>query len=281
MVSNKIAPELSGVSETLLIPLWARANEQSRPDPLIRDPHSARIANRLNYDFASFQKKRVEAENFCARSRVVDEVVSAHLKAHPKTTVVEFGPGLDTRFQRLGHLAARWVEVDLPEVIALRQRFFESNARCTTVSGSMLDGGWMQACGSPSRPPLLLAEGVFYFFSKQQIRDLLNGVRGRFPGASFIFDTASSWYLRYANRRHPLKDSRLRFSLNSGAAEIADWASGWRVSQYVGYGDSPWYDPVMPRMSWWKRAAVRYLRFARHAFMIVRATANLEQVDST
>lgn len=55
---DRIRPNLDGVPETLLIPLWARAQEQSRPDPLIIDPVSEQIVEALNYDFSRFTKKR-------------------------------------------------------------------------------------------------------------------------------------------------------------------------------------------------------------------------------
>ncbi|MEQ9406695.1 MAG: class I SAM-dependent methyltransferase [Fuerstiella sp.] len=280
--SEQVNPQLAGVPETLLIPLWARAMEQSRRDPLIVDPASAKIVQALNYDFDRFRRKRVETENFCVRSRVMDDVVSQILTARPGTTVVEFGPGLDTRFQRLGHLATNWLEVDLPEVIALRDRFFTPHAARRTVACSMLDEHWLDVCGSlcSEQPPLLIAEGVFYFFSDTEIRELLGAIGHRFPNSSFVFDAVSPWYLKFSNLRHPLTTSRLQFSLGPGAAEIPDWHSNWQIQQYVGYGDSPWYDSVMHRFPWWKRAAVRLLPVARHAFMIVHAAAKNDSPET-
>ena len=275
VISEKVNPQLAGVPETLLIPLWARAIEQSRSDPLIVDPDAARIVAALNYDFGKFQRQRVETENFCVRSRVMDEVVSEILTAHPGTTVVEFGPGLDTRFQRLGHLAEHWLEVDLPEVVSLRQQFFPAHPSRTTMSCSMLDSDWMDACRTLEQPPLFLAEGVFYFFSHDQIRSLFRSVRKHFPGAGFVFDAVSPLYLKLSNLRHPLTTSSLQFALSPGASEIPTWDPEWSIPRYVGYGDSPWYDSVMHRFSWWKRTAVRLLPLARHAFMIVHAAASL------
>ena len=268
---EKVDPQLGGVPETLLIPLWARALEQRRAKPLIVDPDATRIIESLDYDFTNFEKKRVETENFCVRSRVVDNVVSEILTASPGTPVIEFGPGLDSRFHRIGHLASSWLEVDLPEVIALRNQFFAPHPQRSVVRSSMLDTAWMELCGNFVKPPLFIAEGVFYFFSHDQIRGLLSGIGTQFPGASFVFDAVSPAYLKLSNWRHPLKTSMLKFALSPGAAEISQWDAEWSVQKYVGYGDSPWYDSVMHRFAWWKRTAVRFLPFARHAFMIVHA----------
>jgi len=273
-MSAKIAPGLGGVPETLMIPLWARAVEQSHDEPLIVDPDAARIVSTLQYDFSAFERKRVAGENFCVRSRVIDDVVSQVLQKHPGTPVVEFGAGLDTRFQRLGHLAANWLEVDLPEVIALRDQFFDNHPNRTTFACSMLEPEWMDACVTRDAPPLFIAEGVFYFFSHEQIAGLLRMIHQQFPGAGFVFDAIGPAYLKLSNLQHPLSDSSLQFCLRPGAPEISDWDPAWSVEQYVGYGDSPWYDSLMPRFSWWKRLAVRFLPVARHSFMVVHAQSS-------
>ena len=43
-VLDRIRPDLDGVPETLLIPLWARAQEQSQLDPIIVDPTKESVA---------------------------------------------------------------------------------------------------------------------------------------------------------------------------------------------------------------------------------------------
>jgi hypothetical protein len=67
--------ELAGVPETLLIPLWARAREQTREKPLIIDPTAARIVASLDYDFGQFERKNVATEDFCVRANLIDQVV--------------------------------------------------------------------------------------------------------------------------------------------------------------------------------------------------------------
>lgn len=93
-VFKRITPDLNGVPETLLIPLWARAQEQSHPDPIIVDPVAQQIVAALDYDFSRFTKQRVDAENFCIRSKVMDSLITDILRDSGPRTVIEFGPGL-------------------------------------------------------------------------------------------------------------------------------------------------------------------------------------------
>ena len=116
---------------------------------------------------------------------------------------------------------------------------------------------------------MFIAEGVFYFFSRAQIRDFLGRLKTEFPGSSIVFDAVSALYLKLSNLQHPLANSRLEFALSPQAADIPGWDPEMTIRNYIGFGDSPWYDDVMHRFSWWKRYAVRLLRPARHAFMVV------------
>jgi O-methyltransferase involved in polyketide biosynthesis len=260
--------DLTGAPETLLIPLWARARENLRPDGLIRDPFAARIVDSLDFDFAAFERHQVAGVDFCVRARLMDDLVQDALGDRGRS-VVEFGPGLDTRFHRLGEHAGRWVEVDLPEVTALRERFFGEDPRRTTVSRSIIDWTWTEEAGDLGPQPLFIAEGVLYFLSRQQVRELMIGLTDRFPGASFVFDAQGWFFLQMSNWMHPLRGSRLNFWLKGLGEEISTWDPRLRVERCVAFGDSE-YAPLLPRMAWWKRAAAGLGRAARPLFKIVQ-----------
>ena len=89
-----------------------------------------------------------------------------------------------------------------------------------------------------------------------------------------VFDAVSSLYLKLSNMRHPLTTSSLQFALSADAAEITTWDPGMSIENYVGYGDSPFYDGLMHRFAWWKRFAVSAIPSVRHSFMIVHVGLN-------
>lgn len=47
---------LSGVSETLLIPLWARAVETKHHQPIVKDEKAVEMMEHIDYDFRKFKK---------------------------------------------------------------------------------------------------------------------------------------------------------------------------------------------------------------------------------
>lgn len=121
-MKQKIKTELGAVQETLLIPLLGRA-EETRRGGLINDPKSLEIVEALDYDFSKWRGIR-SLVGASIRARLFDEEVRLFLEAHPGGTVVEIGAGLNTRYERLDNGQAQWIEIDLPDSMALRSGFW-------------------------------------------------------------------------------------------------------------------------------------------------------------
>ena len=49
--------KLDGVKETLMMPLWGRAYETKKENPLLEDQTAVKIIDSINYDFSKIQKK--------------------------------------------------------------------------------------------------------------------------------------------------------------------------------------------------------------------------------
>ncbi|MDY0884874.1 class I SAM-dependent methyltransferase [Dongia soli] len=190
-MKSSIAPQLTGVPETLLWTLYNRAAEARRPDGVLSDPHSVRIHDALDYDYArSFGKAD---GTHAARAKLFDRLVRDWLQRHPRGLVVSLGEGLETQALRVDNGEMQWLSVDLPEVIALRERFIPTAERRRHFAGSALDRGWMD--GIETAPGLcIVAQGLFMYLPEEEIRRLLLDIAIRFPGSEIIFDTIPRWF---------------------------------------------------------------------------------------
>lgn len=224
----RIPVRLAPVEETLMIPLWARAEESGRADAVLRDPSAARIRARLDYDFERFADARASQVGCCVRGRRIDTWVCDHLAAHPGTTIVDLGCGLDGRFERTDDGRARWFEVDLPDVIALRQAFFPETGRRTMLAASVLDEGWLDAieAASAGGPVLFVTEGMLPYLQATQVRSLFGRLAARFPGATILFDAMSPLVIRHQDHHDAMRHVSARFTW--GLADITDLAS-WGI----------------------------------------------------
>ena len=255
--------DASGLTEaqaTLLMPLWARAVESRSASPFLRDARAEEIVERLDFDFDQFHRKSVPSVDYCLRASVIDQVTQRFLNERKQCTIVEIGVGLDTRFDRVARKDAVWVEVDLPNAMQVRRNFFASTEKRIMLSDSLLESNWLDEVERVRQGPVLfVAEGVLYFFSEQQVREVIVRLVDRFPGSGFVFDAQSPLFLRFSNWRHPMQDSHLRFSL-ADVRKIESWDERLRIRNYIGFGDSPFFDAGMPRLSRLRRWARRFFR---------------------
>ena len=108
--------------------------------------------------------------------------------------MVSIGCGLDSRFQRISnHNQATFYELDLPEVINLREKLFPASAKDLTIKGSMLKTDWMDMLRQkhPHGRFLFLAEGVMMYFNEEQVKSVIQNLAQRFPGCEIYFDFIS------------------------------------------------------------------------------------------
>jgi O-methyltransferase involved in polyketide biosynthesis len=193
--------ELGNVSETLMIPLWCRAVESQRHRPILRDPKSREIIEQLDYDFdRRFAHARKLAFRACLRTVMIDRWVLDFLRRHPSGTVVEIGTGLNTRFERVDNGTLRWFDVDLPDSLALRRRFFSDGPRRTMVEGAFGDSNWLADLAPASGPILFIAEAVLVYLDEALVQRGIAALAEAYPGCEFIFDTVATRGLERVER---------------------------------------------------------------------------------
>ncbi|OBG32478.1 class I SAM-dependent methyltransferase [Mycobacterium sp. E3198] len=191
---------LTGVSETALLTLYGRADQAGRPDPIIDDPMAVELVEAIDFDFEKFGRK---GQEMALRSLAVDRCAIGYLTKHPEATVVALAEGFQTSFWRLDgalpHAHFRWVSVDLPPVVQLRQRLLPQSSRITHLAQSALDYSWMPAVNS-SNGVFITAEGLLMYLQPHEAMGLIAECAKRFPGGQMFFDLPPIFVKKLAPR---------------------------------------------------------------------------------
>ncbi len=247
---------LSGVAETLLIPLYVRALESRRPDALLVDERAVAFVATRELELARIKKIKMDEEDrvtLVLRSREIDRHVRAFLARHSSAVVVHIGCGLDSRFERVKDGSVVWYDLDLPEVIALRRTLLGDEAgRYHLLATSVFDHAWMDVVSRHHpRPVLFVAEGVLMYFEERAVRALVCTLRERFPGSELVFDAFSPFLVRANNLRLRLSrspiDARYRWGLRR-ARDLEAWGEGIRLLEEWFPLDRP--EPRLSRVRW-------------------------------
>lgn len=261
--------KLTQAQATLLMPLWSRAIESSKSSPILKDAKAAEIVNSLDFPFEQFITKKVPQSDYCVRAAVMDQLVQEFLDEHPSGRIIEFGVGLDTRFDRLDNGLVNWFEIDFPDVIAVRKEFFDESPRREMIACSITSNDWLERFDSQStQPTLFVAEGVLYFLERSEVDVLLEKLKTNFANSSFVFDCQSPWYLWFSNLRQPVPDAKLRFSVSNPVRDFS-LHKGVHVKRWVGFGDQPYYRDYLERLGLVKHWGRRLLPPVRAMFKII------------
>lgn len=182
------ARELTGVSETALLTLNGRAQQAALPDAILHDPMAIRLRDSFDVDFDRFGRR---GQEMALRSLAVDGCTRKYLRQHPRATVVALAEGFQTSFWRLdeaiGDPQFRWVSVDLPPVIALREKLLPSSPRITNIAQSALDYSWMDGIDD-SEGVFITAEGLLMYLQPDEAMGLIEACAKRFGGGQMFFD---------------------------------------------------------------------------------------------
>ena len=194
------------------MPLMARAREARKRRPVLRDPKAAEILASVDFDAEKAEKYAPGWGSGITvlRTAIFDCWISDFLTEHPGGTVVEIGTGLNARYERVGNDQAHWIDLDLPDTIELRRRFFADSGHRRMVAASVLDEDWLPAVRDSPGPFFFAIEGVLAYL--EQAPQVIARIGESFPGALIAFDTYSQRMLKQQHKTAARKNIDARWA---------------------------------------------------------------------
>jgi O-methyltransferase involved in polyketide biosynthesis len=248
MIDRFDVKNLRGPSRALLAPLYFRAVESRREKPIVRDDYADYLVRQLDFDFTVFDSDPITQVATVLRTKRFDEWTEDFLSRNRGGVVVNIGCGLDTRFYRVDDGVVRWFDLDLPDVIRLRQNLLDESERCRCIGCSALDPSWMQEVSDTApQATLFLAEEVLPYMEQGDPRRLVGELSVRFPGSQLIFDAVSPLQASLSQFHPSLRILGARFRWGLAGARAAErWVPGLRLLRQDYYLDRP-----VARLGWY------------------------------
>ncbi|MCP4285218.1 MAG: class I SAM-dependent methyltransferase, partial [Gammaproteobacteria bacterium] len=122
--------------------------------------------------------------------RIIDDACRTFLVEHPDAVVVNLGAGMDTRYSRLDNGRVLWFDLDLPEVIQIREQLFERSKRMKFLAFTVSDFTWMSHVPR-NRPALFIAEALLSYLEEHEVKAIVRTIAERFPGSEMIAEATS------------------------------------------------------------------------------------------
>lgn len=241
--------DLSEVSRTAILPLLCRAVQSEMSDPTYNDPMAVFFLERLMSLSSEEEKKRIlkwrkmytgiNTRDVKARMmtvRTFDSIARRFISDNPGCTVVNLACGFDTRFWRIDAEKCKYIELDLPEMIAVKSEILKDHLNYELIGCSVFDTSWIdKVTSSGNRHFLLLAEALFYYLPKPDVTRILQVISQRFDRSQLVLEMAPERFTRGIWKRLIQLESRvwdIDVSIVSGIhnpSEIESYANGFKV----------------------------------------------------
>lgn len=270
---------MSDVSATSFLTLYCHAADARSDEPILNDTWSLEIATYLDTLLASSgdplarslvagRLKGSLVTHIAMRAKRYDDYVRDFLSRYPEGVVVNIGCGLDSRFFRTDNGTVHLYDLDLPEVISLRRRFFQDTDRYHQIVSSVLDHGWMDIVSVHRGPFLFMAEGVFMYLQHDKVKSLVLELQKRFPGSELVCEVVNAGWLEGPFRKivefkmrrelHIGKEASYHFGLGH-TREMEEWNPGIKFLDDWSYLDS--YEKKMGWLRIFRN--IRWIRYTQ------------------
>ena len=224
-----------------MIPLYGRALCTRKFPQLFADQTAAELLEQIDYDFSTLEQRSggllqtFGALEVAMRQSDLAFEVREYLRAHPRAAVVNLGCGLDSTGRACDNGQCRIYNIDLPDVMAVREALLPAGERERNLAADLNDLSWFDAIDAPTEDgTVFFAAGVFYYFRTEQVRVLCAAMAERFPGGRLVFDaagpTAVKLMLKTWVKQAGIRDVGAYFSVRDPARELSPWFDRIAVS---------------------------------------------------
>jgi methyltransferase (TIGR00027 family) len=192
-------PLIRNIADTARWAAVYRARESDRADALFRDPFARQLAGQRGEEIAAaipFSNKHTWS--WVIRTYLFDQFIAREIDKGVDT-VVNLAAGLDARPYRMALPASvRWVEVDLPEMIAYKEDVLRNERPQCSVERIGLDLAQLDArrelfdrLAGQARKVLVVTEGLIIYFTEEQVAELARDLAAAATFQRWATDLAS------------------------------------------------------------------------------------------
>lgn len=195
---------MNSVNKTLYIPLYGKAYV-SRRGLFLKDSKAEEIWAAEGFPLKGKARSKWLALYMGIRSAVFDDWTRQQMKDHPEAVVIHLGCGMDSRCARVGTGDHNWYDVDFPQVIAERKRYFSESEQYRMLSGDAREKNWLGAIPE-AKTAIVIMEGISMYLTAEERKAVMENLGGRFEKVALLVDCYSDLAAKLSRYKNPVKD---------------------------------------------------------------------------
>lgn len=195
---------MNSVNQTLYIPLYGKAYV-SRKGIFLNDKKAEEIWAAEGFPLKGKSKSKWLAYYMGIRSAVFDSWLKQQMADAEDAVVIHIGCGMDSRVLRVGTGKQTWYDVDFPEVIAERKRYYSESANYRMIAGDVRDRSWLTSIPERERA-IVLMEGVSMYLPREELQKLTANLCTHFRQITLLVDCYTVLAAKISRYKNPIND---------------------------------------------------------------------------
>lgn len=225
VINNTYEQSLTDIYSIKLSADWAK----KYPDD-IKDDWSEDFLRENDVDFSLLPVKIGKINNLmlAATASACNKIVRKYIMEYPNCSVINLGCRLENTFSRLDNGRIQWYNIDSHNIISVRRGMYGEREREKTIGRAIMDFSWMDEIGCDrNKGVIFVCKDVFPYYKINQVKNLIEKIREKFPGAELVF-SASTKGSNIINNLRYRKKSLTRIKKKLAVDDAQELFNSWR-----------------------------------------------------
>jgi O-methyltransferase involved in polyketide biosynthesis len=193
---------MDSVNKTLYIPLRGKAYVSSRGF-LLSDPDAEAIWAAEGFPLKGKAASKWLSYSMGIRAAVFDRWLRQQLEEMPEASVLHLGCGLDSRCRRVS-CENSWYDVDFPQVIEERSRYFSESVNYHMISCDLREDFLSSIPGGGQA--IVVMEGISMYLTAGERKALLERLSAHFCEVRLLLDSYTVFAAKATRYKNPIND---------------------------------------------------------------------------
>lgn len=195
---------MNNVNKTLYIPLYGKAFV-SKKNIIIQDKKAEEIWSKEGFALKGKSRSKWLAYYMAMRSAIYDEWLKSKMMSNPNAIVLHIGCGMDSRIERVSSQNQQWYDIDFPDVIEERRKYYEETDTYHMLAIDMRADAWKEQIAA-NQDAIIVLEGVSMYFEPKELLGLLSGLSNHFNTISILMDCYTEKAAKASKYKNPIND---------------------------------------------------------------------------
>ncbi len=196
---------MNEINKTLYIPLYGKSYV-SKKGIILEDKMAEYIFEKENFSVGRKSKNKYLAYFMAMRSKIFDDFLKEKIShSLGDTVILHTGCGMDSRNLRVESREIPWYDIDLPEVINERKKYFSENDHYKMIPSDIRDKKYLKNIPS-AQNAIVIMEGVSMYLKREELEDALENIAGRFGKVYALIDFYSEKAAKLSKYKNPINE---------------------------------------------------------------------------